>query len=119
MNSEIGKALKIISDRLKNTDAYADDRPCKKYGCLECKHFQRKEGYDQQWGRFAFFYYKCKKQPDRNMYDHDNTYTIFDIEPDYSPYFHYDKAKGECPYFEQGKNELVYMSEKEKNECIF
>ena len=39
MNSEIGKALKIISDRLKNTDAYADDRPCKKYGCLECKHF--------------------------------------------------------------------------------
>ena len=53
------------------------------------------------------------------MYDHDNTYTIFDIEPDYSPYFHYDKAKGECPYFEQGKNELVYMSEKEKNECIF
>ena len=119
MNSEIGKALKIISDRLKNTDAYTDDRPCKKYGCLECKHFQRKEGYDQQWGRFAFFYYKCKKQPDRNMYNNDNNYTIFDIEPDYNPNFHYDKAKGECPYFEQGKNELVYMSEKEKNECIF
>ena len=119
MNSEIGKAFKKVSDRLRNADANADDRPCKKYGCLECKHYQREEGYDHQWGRFAFFYYKCKKQPDRNMYDYDNKYTIFDIEPNYSPHFHYDKAKGECPYFEQGENELVYMSVKEKNKCIF
>ena len=48
------------------------------------------------------------------MYDNNNCYNIFDIEPDYSPYYHYDKAKGECPYFERGENKLIYMSEEEK-----
>lgn len=109
-----GKALKELCDRLKNKEEYVGDKPCEEYGCLACRHFQREEGYDQGWGAFAFFYFKCKKQPDRNMYKHDNQYTIFDIKPDYSPNFYYDKAKGKCPYFEQGENELIYMSEEEK-----
>lgn len=116
---KVGKALKTISTRLKDINMDTDKEDCKEYGCLNCKHYQREEGYDQQWGHFAFFYSKCKKQPDRNMYDHDNRYTIFDIEPDYSPHFHYDKAKGECPYYEEGENELVYMSEKEKNKIVY
>lgn len=33
-----------------------------------------------------------------------------------APYFHYENAKGKCPYFERGENELTYMSEKEKRE---
>lgn len=118
---EAGRALKLLSEKLNkivNTD-FKNKEPCKSYGCLECKHFQREEGYDQQWGMFGFFYYKCKKQPDRNMYNHDNTYSILDIEPDYNPNFHYDKAKGECPYFERGENELIYMSEKEKKKHIY
>lgn len=119
MDSEkMGNALKLMLKRLQNCTEI-DNSPCKKYGCLECKYYQRKEGYDQEWGRFGFFYYKCLKQPNRNMYDKENTYSIFDIEPDYSPYFHYDKAKGKCPYFEQGDNELVYMSEEEKNKCLY
>ena len=65
------------------------------------------------------FLINVKKQPDKNMYDYDNNYSIFDIEPDYSPHFYYDKAKGECPYFERGKNELIYMSEKEKSSYIY
>ena len=115
--TETTKAFKTILERLKNP--IKEEVPCKKYGCLECKHFQRTEGYDQQWGRLGFFYYKCKKQPNRNMYNYENRYDIFDIEPDYSPHFHNNKAKGECPYFEHGENELIYMSEKEKAKCIY
>lgn len=115
--TETAKAFKTILERLKNP--ITEEIPCKKYGCLECKHFQRTEGYDQQWGRFGFFYYKCKKQPNRNMHNYENRYDIFDIEPDYSPHFYNNKVKGECPYFEQGGNELIYMSEKEKAKCIY
>ena len=111
---KIGKALRELLDRLNNIERRVDNEVCEKYGCLECRHFQRKEVYDQEWGRFAFFNFKCKRQPGRNMYDHNNHYTIFDINPDYSPYFHYDKAKGECPYFEQGENELIYMPDEDK-----
>lgn len=115
--TEIGMSLKSISNRLKNMDFYKSE-PCKTYGCSECKHFQKEEGYDQGRGWFGFLYYKCKKQPDRNMYNRDNIYDIFDIEPDYNLNFHYDKAKGECPYFERGENELIYMTDEEKKECI-
>jgi len=119
-NTDICKALKLISERIVNTNFndYCENETCKPYGCLECKNFRRQEGYDQQRGSFSFLYFKCKKQPDRDMHNYDNTYNIFDIEPDYSSYFHYDKSKGECPYFERGENDLVYMSEKEKRKSI-
>ena len=29
---------------------------------------------------------------------------------------YYDKSKDECPYFERGENELIYMTEKEKRQ---
>jgi len=117
---DVGKALKLISERILNTnyDDYCENETCKPYGCLECKNFGRQEGYNQQRGSFIFQHFKCKKQTDRDMYNHDNTYNIFDIESDCSPYFHYDNAKGECPYFECSENDLVYMSEKEKRKCI-
>ena len=113
--SEIGEAFKVIAKRLKNYKT--DDAPCEKYGCLDCKHFQREQGYDYAHGMFGFYHHKCKKQPNRNMNIIENTYDIFDIKPDYSPHFHYENAKGECPYFECGENELIYMSEKEKQGC--
>ena len=117
--SDVGKSLKILIERLsKLKNEPKPDNSHRDYGCLCCKNFCRQEGYDQQWGRFIFCYFKCKKQPIRNMYNHDNTYDIFDIEPDYSPNFHYNKAKGECPYFDRGENELVYMSEREKQKCL-
>ena len=85
---EVGKAFKVIAERLRNPDNFKDE-PCKTYGCLSCKNYHCTQGYDYEWGRFVFLNYECKKQPERNMYDYDNTYSIFDIEPDYSPYFHY------------------------------
>ena len=103
----VGKALKTILTRLKDININTEKEDYKEYGCLNCKHYQRQEGYDQQWGIFAFFYCKCKKQPDINIY------TDLDIDPNY------DKAKGECPYYEQGKNELIYISEEEKNRIIY
>ena len=119
--NKAGEALKLLLERLKNAPNSKpdDNKACKTYGCLQCKNYQKKEGYDQEWGRFGFFYYKCKKQPNRDMCNSESTHTIFDIEPDYSPNFHYEKAKGECPYFERGNNELIYMSDKEKEECIY
>jgi hypothetical protein len=117
-NISAGEALKSICNKLRNTNWANSIEPCKTYGCLECKNFIRKEGYDQHRGCFAFFCSECKKQPDKNMNDFYNTYTILDIEPDYNPNFHYDAAKGECPYFEQGENELLFMTTEEKQYCI-
>jgi hypothetical protein len=111
----VGKALKTTLERL---NAFRQENShCKTYGCLVCKHFQRREGYDQEWGRFGFFYFKCKRQPNKDMtYNCRNMYNILDIEPGYNPNFYNHAAKGKCPDFERGDNELVYMSEKEKEE---
>ena len=99
----VGEAFKILLDRLRKTDLSPKEtkRP-EGYGCLECKHYQRREVYNQQWGMFQFGQFKCKKQPERNMMFHENHY--------------FDKSKGECPYFERGENELIYMTEKEKRQ---
>ncbi len=104
--SKVGSALKTLLNRLKDSDFFekTEISSCDTYGCLECKHYQRREVYNQQWGMFQFGQFKCKKQPDRNMMFHDNHY--------------YDKSKGDCPYFERGENELIYMTEKEKRKYI-
>lgn len=113
--ASVGKALKIISERLNAIRQ--ENSHHETYGCLVCKHFQKREVYDQEWGRFGFFYHKCKKQPNRNiMYNYRNMYDISDIEPNYNSNFYNHVVKGECSYFERGENELVYMSEKEKEE---
>lgn len=114
--ASVGKALKIISERLNTLQQ--ENSHHETYGCLVCKHFQRREVYDQEWGRFGFFYSKCKRQPNKDMtYNCRNMYNILDIEPGYNPNFYNHAAKGKCPDFERGDNELVYMSEKEKEEC--
>lgn len=113
--ASVGKALKIISERLNTLQQ--ENSHHETYGCLVCKHFQRREVYDQEWGRFGFFYHKCKKQPNRNIiYNYRNMYDISDIESNYNPNFYNHVVKVECSYFERGENELVYMSEKEKEE---
>ena len=86
----------------------------KTYGCLVCKNFQREQGYDQQWGMTLFLYFKCKMQPDRDMYVQDNRYSIYDIEPFYYDNPHFNKPKGLCLYFERGENELIHMTKKER-----
>lgn len=104
--SELGKAFKTLLNRIKK-EAFTsdcDDNSCERYGCLVCKHFQRSELYDQQWGNSYFGLFKCKKQPDKNMMLREN-------------YYH-DRSVEKCPYFERGENELIYMSEREKKECM-
>lgn len=99
----VGGAFKILLGRLRKSDlSPKKTERSEGYGCLECKHYQRREVYNQQWGMFQFGQFKCKKQPNRNMMFHENHY--------------YDKSKGECPYFERGENELIYMTEKEKRQ---
>lgn len=100
--NKVGKTFKILLNRIKK-EAFSSDcegGSCDGYGCLECKYFQRREDYDYQWGMFKFCWFKCKKRPDRNMMFNENLY--------------YDKTKCECPYFERGENELIYMTDREK-----
>ncbi len=98
----------------REINMFTDTDPYKDYGCLKCKHFQRKQGYDQQWGRVLFLYFKCKMQPDRDMHIQDNRYDICDIKPFRYDNLHLNKPKGLCLYFERGENELIYMTKEER-----
>lgn len=94
-SEEVGKALKKISERIKQMK----DEPiieCPKTGCRYCENHIREEGYDQQWGAFYFMYHSCKLGLN-------DTY----------------KSGGtcDCPDFKEGKETLIYMSEKEKSKC--
>lgn len=44
--ASVGKALKIISERLNTIQQ--ENSHHETYGCLVCKHFQRREVYDQE-----------------------------------------------------------------------
>lgn len=60
-SDEVGKAFKVIAERLRNPDNFKDE-PCKTYGCLSCKNYHCTQGYDYEWGRVVFLNYECKKQ---------------------------------------------------------
>lgn len=52
MNEDIGKALKIILERLKEANKEEDNNPLPN-NCCNCKYRHGEEYYDQQWGDFS------------------------------------------------------------------
>lgn len=107
-NPEVmGRALKTIADRLKNIPVMPLANT-EIYGCVGCRHFWSKETYDYQWGMWYFGEHRCKKQPNKGLMFSGDTYSNLDLDSSYS------LAKGECPYFERGQRELVYLTSEEK-----
>ena len=94
--SEVGRALKEILRRIREMD-WQDEPIPERFGCLYCKHYVRKEGYDQEWGRIAFFSNYCDKGlPDNYIVKG------------------YLNDGGACPSFDDGDSQFIYMSEKER-----
>ena len=91
----VGKAFRVVLDKLNEANLSTNSHEC--YGCLACRHYQRREVYDEQWGMIRLGQFKCKVQPDRDMMLVENTY--------------YD---AQCPCFERGENEIIPMAE---NNC--
>lgn len=94
-----GAMFKVIAQRLRDVSKMNDypPKPIVPWGCLNCKHYVREEGYDQEWGRYAFFYHHCDKGLD-------DKYIVNGK----------DAPNPEC--FEEGEPTVIYMSEKEKEE---
>ena len=84
----VGKAIRVVLDKLNEANLSTNTHEC--YGCFGCRHYQRREVYDEQWGMTRLGQFKCKVQPDRDMMLIENTY--------------YDAR---CPYFERGENEII------------
>lgn len=64
------------------------------HDCLKCKHYTRREAYNQQWGMIQFYNNSCNKGHNGKI----NSY--------------FDGV--ECNDFEHGENTLIFMSDKEK-----
>ena len=95
---EVGNALRKIFNKINNNpyNQKTVNKECK--GCYYCKYYSKQEMYDQQWGTFYFTRGKCKKNNNKEK----------DI----------DISLGikECKDFKYGKNEIVYINEKEKEQ---
>lgn len=93
--SDIGSALKLILKRLNEyKDEPVEETNCK-WGCLGCKNYVRKEGYNQQWGMYQFYTHYCSK-------GFEDKYIVHTGNAD------------DCKSWEEGENTLIYMSDKEK-----
>jgi hypothetical protein len=93
-SEEIGLAFREIINRIKNTNFDEVKEPIK-WGCHYCKNYTREEGYNQQWGMYQFYNCYCNKG----------------IKDEY---IINDGKQSNCSEFEEGENNLVYMSDKEK-----
>lgn len=97
---EVGKAFKVILERLREIDKDECKNKDPKHICTNCKYRNMEEGYDQQWGRFFVVKNWCGK--DRKLMD------VFYSRGN-------DKHFSEpCKYFESGEGIYHKMSEKEK-----
>lgn len=93
---DVGSVLRTILKRLEE-NSNNESKQNTKWGCLHCKHYVRKEGYNQQWGMYQFYNCYCNKG-------------IKD------KYIINDGKQSNCDNFEEGENKLIYMSDKEKAE---
>lgn len=93
---KVGEALKLIIERIS---AFEDEPLTEeiKWGCFYCKNYIREEGYNQQWGMYAFYRCYCSKGATED-------------------YLINNSNKENCKLFEEGENQFVYISEKEKQE---
>ena len=104
---DVGRAFKTIANRLKSVPTLPLEK-IEAYGCLVCRHFWSKETYDYQRGMWYFGEHRCKKQLDKGLMLSDDTYSNLDLD------FSYNFAKGECPHFQKGQRELIYLTNDEK-----
>ncbi len=104
-NADVGRALKIILQRLKEVnerDAYTLPKTVLNH-CGNCKFIHRVEYYDQQWGRFFIGHNWCDL--DKNLMD--------------TGEYNLKRGKGHefvnnCPYFEAGQGKYDEITNKEK-----
>lgn len=104
----IGKALKMLSDRLRESIEYDKAHPSPAVmsrTCNNCKYHHGVEMYDQQWGRFICGHSWCDK--DKSLMDSWD----FDYETCHGNLTHYLK---ECDYFEEGTGVYEEIPEEEK-----
>lgn len=66
-SKEVGKALRLVLERLRKIDKEENNNKELKHICTNCKYRNMKEGYDQQWGRFFIVKNWCGK--DRKLMD--------------------------------------------------
>lgn len=68
-SEEAGKALKLVSDRLRKRKVNEKENYNKepKHTCTNCKYRNMEKGYDQQWGHFFIIKNWCGK--DRKLMD--------------------------------------------------
>ncbi len=102
-NEEIGKAFKIISERLKVELNKPKEILPISHTCNNCKYRHSVEMYDQQWGRFTVGHSWCEK--DKTLMDsYDFTYGVRGNLNHYMD---------DCSYFEEGKGIFDEISDKE------
>ena len=100
---EVGKALRTILNRLKETNFETDNNELP-HTCNNCKYCHGVEGYDQQWGMTYCVHSWCDK--DRNLMDSwkdRNNLNSHYLVP--------------CEHFEYGNGKYDKMSEKERRRC--
>lgn len=100
-SEEVGKALKLVIERLRKIDKRENDNKEPKHICTNCKYRNMEEGYDQQWGRFFVVKNWCGKN--RKLMD--TFFTSGNGE-------HFSKP---CKYFKAGEGTYHKISEKEKH----
>lgn len=104
---DIGKALKLLSDRLRESIEYEKTRPSPaivRHTCNNCKYRHGVEMYDQQWGRFICGHSWCDRDKSlMDSYDFDETCR--------GNLTHY---MDECEYFEEGNGIYEEIPEEEK-----
>lgn len=98
---DVGKAFKLILERLREKDKEKHGNEEPKHICTNCKYRNMEEGYDYQWGNFFVVKNWCGK--DRKL---------MDIFYSHGNDKHFSKP---CKYFESGKGVYHKMSKKEKN----
>lgn len=52
MSEEVGKAFRLVLERLRKIDKEENNNKEPKHICTNCKYRNMKKGNDQQWGRF-------------------------------------------------------------------
>ncbi len=99
-SEKVGKALKLVLERLREIDKEENDNKEPKHICTNCKYRNMEEGYDQQGGMFFVVRNWCGK--DRKLM---NTFFTHGNDKYFSE---------PCKYFESGDGVYHKMSEKEK-----
>lgn len=102
MSEDIGKAFKIILERLRETNKEQNNEPLPN-NCCNCKYRHGEEYYDQQWGRFFCGHNWCDK--DRSLMDTG----VYNLKHGVGHEF-----ISNCAYYEEGKGQYDEMKDKRK-----